>query len=363
MSHRVFIIAGEASGDMYGAYLIRLLKEHQPSLAIRAWGGDKMEAAGADIALHISELSIMGFVEVIKNLPRLAKLFSTCRQHILDFQTETIVFIDFPGFNLRLAPWAKKNNIRTIQYISPKVWAWKENRIKTIKSYIDELICIFPFELDYYKKHQVKAHYFGNPLHQLIQNHQIDKSKNNEQQNIIALFPGSRKQEIRRILPVLVKFAAVNPDYHFIIGAMSLIGYDFYQDIINQHPTLSQLSIEMDNNYDLISMAQLVINTSGTITLETAIFNKPQIAVYKTHPISYALIKQLIKVQFISLPNILSGSAVIPELIQDDFSVGNLQITFDRIINNSVQALHPELQESLEVVDEQGLVKLILNSV
>lgn len=363
MSHRLFIIAGESSGDMYGAYLIRLLKEHQPSIAIRAWGGDKMKAAGADIALHISELSIMGFVEVIKNLPRLPKLFSKCREQILDFHTETIVFIDFPGFNLRLAPWAKKNNIRTIQYISPKVWAWKENRIKTIKTYIDDLICIFPFELEYYEKHQVKAHYFGNPLHQLIQNHQIDKSNTKDQKNIIALFPGSRKQEVRRILPLLVKFAAVNPDYHFIIGAMSLIGCDFYQDIINQYPKLSQLSLEMDSHYDLLSQAQLVINTSGTITLETALFNKPQIAVYMTHPISYALIKQLIKIQYISLPNILSNAAIIPELIQDDFSLSNLQNTFDRIIDNSRQALHPELQESLKVVDEQGLVKLIVNGV
>ena len=342
---------------MYGAYLIRLLKMHNPSISIRAWGGDKMKAAGADVVVHISELSIMGFVEVVKNLARLRKLFSTCQHQILDFQTDTIVFIDFPGFNLRLAPWAKKNNIRTIQYVSPKVWAWKEKRIKKIKLSIDDLICIFPFEVDYYREHKIDVHYFGNPLHQLI-----DQYKQNllgeQTTDMIALFPGSRKQEIRRILPILIQFALANPTWHFSIGGMSLIGLEYYKDIMGQHTQSDNLSLVMDKNYDLISAATLVINTSGTITLETALFSKPQIVVYKTHPISYTLIKSLIKINYISLPNILSQVEVVPELIQNELSVATLQETFDRLLSKE-SVDYSGLQDSLKVVNEEGLVQLI----
>lgn len=360
MSHKLFIIAGEASGDIYGAYLIRLLKEQHPTVSIKAWGGDQMKRAGADIGQHISELSIMGFVEVFKNLARLQKLFKRCQDQILEFETDTVVFVDFPGFNLRLAPWAKDKGIRTVQYISPKVWAWKESRLQTIRKYIDELVCIFPFEIEYYKQHAIKAHYYGNPLHKIIQNHKANLITNEAGKDIVALFPGSRKQEIRRILPRLIAFATKNPTYHFTIGGMSIIGESFYNTIIMSNPLRDNISIVMDRNYDILESCVLAINTSGTITLETAIFGKAQIAVYRTHPVSYELIKRLIKVNYISLPNILSGQKLIPELIQGHFTLDKLQLEFNRLVNTSEDG-YTEFVESLKLRNEKKLVELLMS--
>lgn len=344
---------------MYGAYLIRLLKEQYPTISIMAWGGDQMQQAGADVIQHIRDLSIMGFVEVVKNLARLRRLFKQCQDQILEFQAETVVFIDFPGFNLRLAPWVKRNNMRTIQYISPKVWAWKESRIKTIKKYIDELICIFPFELDYYRQHQINVHYFGNPLQSLIQNYKPNLIKHAAGKEIIALFPGSRKQEISRILPILLRFTERNKKFHFIIGGMSLIGKDVYNSIIDTQYKPDNVSVEFDRNYDILGSSMLAINTSGTITLETALFEKPQIVVYHTHPISYALIKRLIKLRFISLPNILSGQELVPELIQNEFNLKSLQKEFDRAIKTQID--YTNFLGTLKVGDQEGLLNLLIN--
>lgn len=359
MNRRIFIIAGEASGDVYGSYLIRLLQKHDPDISIQAIGGSQMESAGAELITHIRDLSVMGFVEVISQLGKIRKLFKHCRSAILTFQPDTVICIDYPGFNLRMAPWIKSQGIRTIQYISPKVWAWKETRIKTIRQHIDELICIFPFEIDYYAKHGISAHYFGNPLHHSIKEYEPSPILCDSTKPVVALLPGSRKQEVERILPVMLEFASTHPEYQYVVGAMSLIGQAFYENISKPFNLEKGIHFVIDRTYDLLSSADFVINTSGTITLESFLFGKPQIVVYKTHPLSYHIIKRLIKIKYISLPNILSNKQVVPELIQHELTVQNLGSQL-LLIQQNLQ--DPEgLIAELKPRNEDLLVKLIFS--
>jgi len=358
MKRRLFFIAGEASGDVYGAYLIRLLKENDSELEIWAIGGDKMKSEGAIIIHHIRELSVMGFVEVFKNLNQIRSIFKSSQSHILKEKTETIILIDFPGFNLRMAKWAKSHGIRTIQYISPKVWAWNESRISKIKKYIDTLICVFPFEVQYYQTFNIVAHYFGNPLYKIIESHVPGKPNIVSDKAIIGLMPGSRKQEIKRILPLLLEFSSEFENYHFLVGGMSLIGESFYRQIMQN--TSANVTLLMDRNYDILSKSDIIINTSGTITLESLLFQKPQIVVYATHPMSYYIIRRLIKLDYISLPNILADAEIVPELIQDNLTVHHLKKEFDRIQATGYNTDYEQVAETLYPKCEEKLVSLII---
>ncbi len=357
MRNRLFIIAGESSGDCYGAYLIKLIKQAAPNISIEAWGGDKMQAAGATIKTHISDLSFMGLVEVVKNIGNIQKLLKKCKNDINHFNPDAVIFIDYPGFNLRIAKWVKEQHIPTIQYVSPKVWAWKESRIKTIKAVIDELICIFPFEVEFYKKHGLEVLYFGNPLRKLIPESSPTILEKTSNFPTIGIMPGSRKQELSRIMPILVDFINQHDSYEFIIGQMSIIPERLY---LKHQLTNANVQYIMDRAYDVIHTADVLINTSGTITLETMLMNKPQVVVYKAHKFTYHIFRRLINLDYISLPNIITERNLVTELIQDQCNVHKISDEIKRLLDNPKTEDLQEIVEKLEVKDENLLVEKLI---
>lgn len=356
MRKRIFIIAGESSGDIYGSYLIKLIKQAAPNTEIKAWGGDHMQEAGATIQTHIRDLSIMGIVEVVKNMGTIRKLLTKCKDDITEFKPETVVFIDYPGFNLRMAKWVKLQKITTIQYISPKVWAWKESRVKTIKACIDHLICIFPFEVEFYRKHGMRALYYGNPLSKLIAEKKNSSLVKKTTFPSIGIMPGSRKQELKLIMPVLVDYINANNSVEFYIGQMSLLPFDLYLADQITNPN-TQFIIDRPN--DVMYGSDLMINTSGTITLETLFYNKPQVVVYKAHCLGYLVFKQLVNLDYVSLPNIIAQQSIVTELIQDQFTVENLSSEINRLQLNVID--YSGVLEDLEVRDEELLIECLLH--
>jgi lipid-A-disaccharide synthase len=320
---KLFLIAGEASGDLHGSNLIKALKQKKQSIELAFWGGDLMEkAANIKPLKHYKELAFMGFIEVIKNLGEIFKNFKLCKQHIIDFKPDAIVLIDYPGFNLRIAKWAKSQNIKVYYYISPKVWAWKEKRVYKIIKYVDTLFTIFPFETEFFKKYNYPVEYVGNPLIDAINDHKKEQSnklnfklKNNlSEKPIIALLPGSRKQEVSTKLPVMLESTKNLDRYQFVIAGAPSLDLDFYKPFIENHDA----SILFGQTYDILENAEAALVTSGTATLETALFKVPQVVCYIASPISYAIAKQLIKIKFISLVNLIFDKEVVRELIQHE---------------------------------------------
>lgn len=329
---RLFIIAGETSGDLYGAQVVECLKNLDPGIDIMAWGEDKMAAAGAQITTHISELNVMGFIEVAMKLPRLLALFKRCKSQIEHFAPAAVLFIDFSGFNLRMAKWAKHRGIVTHWYIAPKTWAWRESREKKIRKYVDYLYCILPFEEDYFRKNGINAAYVGHPLTQVI--HSIDRETEDQPKadrslagikpNRIALLPGSRIQEIRKTLPVLGQLIKSNPRYLWSIAAVSNIPVALYHKWLKMESS-DRLQIAFDSTYELLQNANMAIVTSGTATLEAALIGVPQIVIYRTSSLNYFLAKNLLKTRFISLPNLILNKPCVIELIQSDFNIRNME--------------------------------------
>lgn len=366
MSLRIFIIAGEASGDMYGGLLAEELRAHRPDVHISGWGGGQMIAAGVEILRHISSLSFMGLTEVLRRAISIRSLFRECRLTISQGNFDAIIFIDFPGFNLRMAKWVKQYHphMHTIQYISPKIWAWKEGRVRIIKRYIDTLICIFPFEIDLYRRYGITAYYCGHPLlaHLDRINVQSRQSEEASPRHLdVALMPGSRKQEIDRILPIMLQLSQYYPEHDFTIGGMSLFGEDYYQSIIDQAGVLN-IKISMDDNYSLLAQSDVAINTSGTVTLETALLNIPQIVVYKAKQLSYVIGKSLLRIEYISLPNILLDKRVVPELIQANCQAEMIKQSMDHIIKNPTIQLagYQEIREILQSNQREMNVAILI---
>jgi len=322
-----FIIAGEASGDLHGSRLVARLKELDRDAAIKAWGGDLMSTAGADILKHYRELAFMGFVEVIFNILTILKNFTLCKKQIDTFKPDAIVFIDYPGFNLRMVQWAKSKGYKTYYYISPQLWAWKENRVKHIKSSVDKLFTILPFENDFYKKHDVYPQYVGHPLLEIINdfkpNDEVHQQLKNK--NVLALLPGSRKQEVSRMLPVFLRTAELFPEYTPVIAAAPSLHVDFYSDIIKKTNSKSSPLVIASQTYSILSKASLAWVSSGTATLETALFGVPQVVCYAGNKISYLIARRLVKVKYISLVNLILDKPLIKELIQDEFTNINLE--------------------------------------
>lgn len=320
---KLFLIAGEASGDLHGSNLIKALKQKNQSIKLAFWGGDLMEKA-ADLKplKHYKELAFMGFIEVIKNLGEIFKNFKLCKQHIVDFKPDAIVLIDYPGFNLRIAKWAKSQNIKVYYYISPKVWAWKEKRVYKIIKYVDTLFTIFPFETEFFKKYNYPVEYVGNPLIDAIHDYKKEQNKelnfklrnNLSEKPIIALLPGSRKQEVSTKLPVMLDSTKNLDRYQFVIAGAPSLDLDFYKPFIENHDA----SILFGQTYDILENAEAALVTSGTATLETALFKVPQVVCYIASPISYAIAKRLIKIKFISLVNLIFDKEVVRELIQHE---------------------------------------------
>ncbi|MEO8853064.1 MAG: lipid-A-disaccharide synthase [Ginsengibacter sp.] len=329
---KYYIMAGEASGDLHGSNLIKQIKILDSNAKIRFWGGDKMEATGAVLVKHYKDLAFMGFAEVIKNLPAILRNIKFCKNDITAFQPDVIIFIDYPGFNLRMAKWAKENKYKTVFYISPQVWAWKESRIKNIKKYIDKMLVILPFEKDFYKKWNYEVEYVGHPLADVIEKFKNDHPEIKVSDKTIALLPGSRKQEINAKLPIMLEASKNFPDYQFIIAKAPSVEDEFYNGFIENYKNVHAVA---DETYELLMKSVAALVTSGTATLETALFGVPEIVCYKAGNISYQIAKRLVKLKFICLVNLIMDREVVKELIQNDLTPGKITSELKKILLDS----------------------------
>lgn len=324
MARKLYIISGEASGDLHGANVMKELYAQEPDINIRFWGGDKMEAVGGVNAKHIRDLAFMGFVEVLKNLPTILKNIKFCKQDILAFKPDAILLIDYPGFNMRIAEWAKKEGIKVYYYISPTVWAWKENRVHKIKRDVYKLFCILPFEESFYQKFDYSVEYVGHPLLDEIEQYRAKEQKPldlvKSDKPIIAVLPGSRKQELRTKLPVMLGVIDHFPQYRFVIAGAPNMEPEFYKELIGNKP----VEIVFNQTYQLLQEAETAIVTSGTATLETALFEVPEVVCYIGNSISYQIAKRLVKVKYISLVNLILDKESVVELIQNDCTTENI---------------------------------------
>ena len=323
------MIAGEASGDLHGSNLIKELQKLDAKANIRCWGGDKMEAAGASLVKHYKDLAFMGFAEIAKNLPTILKNFKFCKSDISAFKPDVIIFIDYPGFNLRMAKWAKENTYKTVFYISPQVWAWKESRVKNIKRDIDKMIVILPFEKQFFQKWNYEVEYVGHPLVEVIEKFKKEHPQIKRSQKTIALLPGSRKQEIITKLPLMLEATKKFSDYDFVVAKAPSMEDEFYQQFIKEHPNVTTIS---NDTYSLLMKSVAALVTSGTATLETALFDVPEIVCYKASNISYQIAKRLVKLKFISLVNLIMNKKVVKELIQNDLTVEKITSELNKIL-------------------------------
>jgi lipid-A-disaccharide synthase len=329
---KYYIIAGEASGDLHGSNLIKELQELDGDANIRCWGGGKMEATGASLVKHYKELAFMGFAEVIKNLPAILKNIQFCKNDISFFGPDVIIFIDYPGFNLRIAKWAKEKNFKTVFYISPQVWAWKESRVKSIKHDIDKMIVILPFEKDFYKKWNYEVEYVGHPLVEVIEKFKKDHPGIKKSSSTIALLPGSRKQEIKSKLPVMLAATKNFPDYQFIVAKAPSIEDEFYDGFVKDYANVKMIA---NDTYSLLMKSAAALVTSGTATLETALFDVPEVVCYKAGHISYQIAKRLVKLKFICLVNLIMNREVVKELIQNDLTPERITSELKKILEDS----------------------------
>lgn len=333
---KYYIIAGEASGDLHASNLLKELKKRDPEAQFRAWGGDLMEAQGAKLVKHYRELAFMGFKEVIANLPTILQNIKFCKQDIEAYQPDVLIFVDYPGFNLRIAGWAKKKGFKTVYYISPQLWAWKEGRVKQIRENVDLMLVILPFEKDFYKKHNYPVEFTGHPLLDVVENYEKNDSfltaNKLDSRPIIALLPGSRKQEISKMLPVMLNVSDKFPDYQFVIAGAPGMDENFY----NEFTVGKKIKIVRNQTYDLLSHAKAALVTSGTATLETALFEVPEVVCYKGSSLSYWIAKRLVKVPYISLVNLVADKEVVKELIQDNFNEDTLAAELKKLLNDPV---------------------------
>src|SRR5690606_18658638 len=300
----------------------------------RCWGGDRMQAAGGVIVKHFREMAYMGFVEVLKHLPAVLGNLRQCKQDLLKHRPDVLILVDFPGFNLRIAEFAKEHGIPVFYYISPKIWAWNQKRVLKIKRVVDRMYCILPFEVDFYRSWGMEVDYVGNPLLDAIVDYRyqpdfLEKNRLTDRP-ILALLPGSRGMEISRILPILAKLSLLFPAHHFVVACALNFILEFYR----QHMGGLELPVVFDATYDLLKHAEAAVVTSGTATLEAAILRVPQVVVYKANPISIAIAKMVIKVRFISLVNLITGMLAVRELIQKYCNIDRIADELDLLINN-----------------------------
>jgi len=332
---KYYIIAGETSGDLHGANLINALKNADDEAEFRIVGGDRMQrASGENALIHTSQMAFMGFIEVLANIRAIAKNLRTVKADIAACRPDTLVLIDFPGFNLKIAEFAKKAGIPVCYYISPKVWAWNQRRVLKIKRVVDKLFCILPFEVDFYREWDMEVDYVGNPLLDTVASHTVNPHFVEEHRltdkPIIALLPGSRAMEIRRILPIMANVSRLFPGHHCVVAGAPNFTKSFYE----QYMGGLTLPIVFDATYDLLKHADAAVVTSGTATLETALLRVPEVVVYKAHPISILIARMVIKVRFISLVNLITNMLAVRELIQKDCNVDSIADELDLLINN-----------------------------
>jgi lipid-A-disaccharide synthase len=348
---KYYIIAGEASGDLHGSNLMKELYKQDPQAQIRFWGGDLMEQAGGTLVKHYRDLAFMGFAEVVQNLKTILNNIKFCKQDILAFNPDAIIFIDYPGFNMRIAQWAKPKGIQTHYYISPQIWAWKENRIRAIRRDVDKMYIILPFEKEFYElKHDFKVEFVGHPLIDAITTRLATDPETFRQQHnldarpVIALLPGSRKQEISKMLSVMLSVVDDFPDYQFVIAGAPSQEYSFYEQFLQK----SSVKFISNKTYDLLSIAYAALVTSGTATLETALFKVPEVVCYKGNWISYQIAKRIITLKYISLVNLIMDKEVVKELIQDECNKKNIGIELQKILT---------LQHRVNLLKQYGLLE------
>lgn len=323
---KYYIIAGEASGDLHGSNLMKALKQKDPDAEFRFWGGDLMEAQGGTLVKHYRDLAFMGFLEVVMNLRTILNNIAFCKEDIRNNRPDVLILVDYPGFNLRIARFAKELGIKVIYYISPQLWAWKEGRVETIKKYVDEMMVILPFEEDFYRKHGVHSHFVGHPLLDAISDlkeistEQFKKENGLNDKEIIALLPGSRKQEVEKMLEKMLSVRPHFKNYQFVIAGAPSLPKEFYQKYVDDN-----VHFVSNRTYDVLRCSKAALVTSGTATLETALLNIPEVVCYRGSTISYAIAKRLVKnINYISLVNLIMDREVVKELIQNDLNTKNL---------------------------------------
>lgn len=349
---KYYIIAGEASGDLHGSNLIREIRKTDPAAAVRCWGGDKMKAQGAELVKHYRELAFMGFTEVLKNLRTILHNLAFCKTDIVAFQPEVLILVDYPGFNLRIAKWAKTQGIRVVYYIAPQVWAWKENRVKSMKECIDLMLVILPFEKDYFKnKWSWEVEYVGHPLVEETEAAIAEQAgKPFSEKPIVALLPGSRRQEITKKLPVMLEMSRRFPGYQFIVAKAPGTDESFYTKLLTPYPGVFFVQ---DRTYELLLQSKAALVTSGTATLEAALLGIPEVVCYKSSPITYQIAKRVIHVKYISLVNLIMDREIVKELIQDALTPQHLEAELKKILENEVhtgkmKAAYAELKTLLQ---------------
>ena len=350
---KYYIIAGEASGDLHGSNLIKELKKLDANANIRCWGGDKMQEAGGELVKHYRELAFMGFAEVLMNLRTIFRNLTFCKQDILQNKPDALILVDYPGFNLRIAKWAKQQGLKIIYYISPQVWAWKSGRVKTMKQCIDKMLVILPFEKEYYRnKWNWEVEYVGHPLVEVIRKSQELGAGSQElaDKPIIALLPGSRKQEILKKLPIMLEVSKSFPAYQFIVAKAPGLEESFYDNLLQP---FSNVSYVTNKTYDLLMQSKAALVTSGTATLETALFEVPEVVCYKGSWLSYQIGSRLVNVKYISLVNLIMDKLVVKELIQNKLTTENLLHELKELLENK------ERQEQLK--KDYAALKQLLN--
>ncbi len=334
---KYYIIAGEASGDLHASNLVREMIKNNPDADFRGWGGDLMQEQGVTLVRHIKDYSYMGFTEVAMHLRTILKSISFCKKDILEYKPDALILIDYPGFNLRIAEFGRANGMKVIYYISPQIWAWKQSRIHKIKASVDKMLVILPFEKDFYQKFDWKVDFVGHPLLDAIENYRNKagnpnfKSENHlSDKPIVALLPGSRKQEIARMLQMMLSVKDDFKEVQFVVAGAPSIGKEYYEPLIAS----DNVSIVFNKTYDLLMHATAALVTSGTATLETALFNVPEVVCYKGSGISYQIAKRLIKVKFISLVNLIMDKKIVTELIQHDLNKNSIKQELGKILND-----------------------------
>ncbi len=360
---KYFIIAGEASGDLHGSHLVEQIKLIDSNAEFEGWGGDLLKNQGMNVLKHIRELAFMGFVEVIQNLSTIRENFKLCKQQILEYNPDAVIFVDYPGFNLRMAKWVKEHGIKSLYFISPNVWAWKANRVYKVRDYVDRMYTILPFEKAFYAKYGVEVEYFGHPLVDISNNYRkksIEEFRDEhklDSKPIIALMAGSRKQEIKHMLPIMAVAALKFPEFNFIITGAPAIDREFYNSILVD----SEIKIVFGQTYEILSHSVAGFITSGTATLEAALFGVPQVVCYKGGKVSVAIARMVANVKYISLVNLILDKPAVKELIQDDLNAENLFSELKNILPNGKNSnkIKENYVSLYNILNQPGIYKRI----
>jgi lipid-A-disaccharide synthase len=368
---KYYIIAGEASGDLHASNLMIALKKLDEKAEFRIWGGDLMKAEGGDLVMHYSDLAFMGFVEVLKNLSTIFDNIAFCKKDIVQYKPDVLILVDYPGFNLRIAEFAHKAGLKVIYYISPQVWAWKRSRVRKIRRVVDKMLVILPFEKEFYKKYNVDVEFVGHPLldalakEKLVTKEEFYKKYNLPDKPIVAILPGSRKQEVERMLNIMLEVIPEFDDYQFVVAGVGTITHRFYQEIIGDLP----IKVLINKTHDIVHHATAALVTSGTATLETAMIGTPEVVCYRGNRISFAIAKRIVHVKFISLVNLIMDKLVVKELIQDDLNKKNLVSELNKILNDKskidrIRADYKELKLKLgQAGASDNAAKLIISNI